>query len=1793
MALRDALLDWVDCQHAARDQEAGAFAPDGDYPMALTDSAAADRAALGIPAGSAASGWRGVVLLEEQLRCDEEPLRLSLKLRTTGRQGREHPTLATVRLFVTRGLTDDEIGKATTAVAVMDDWDTDEQRCAVLAPLVGSSAPPVAVSDDLMALSMRFELRGARVLSLVELAKLKADGNLRILTEAQWAKDVAEAEERKPSRVASMPNFHLPAARASLRAGMVIDTDAPLPTRWCVAVLRACRGVAPEGRMQDAKAVFVDTAVKMRLTITAVDSGGEPAAGPPLVTLESSTRCYSERAATDAMLADFGTGSAKHGAGLYFFEPQTVACLGRPGSYRLTFSIAAPLAGVAVAPLVCTLQRHAPRLRRALDADAIWSVCCHPGDCVTQRGRGAVGCARLEAALEAGDADVVLKGPPMRMKLYFTQRLSSGAEVGFPDDVASGLQLSVWDNDADEQQPIRVTAAALRPADIELTSEGRELVISNVRLTGGVLSTGDALDDKNANAQKRAPHRGSGVFALLRVGLACARVEQTDSDIALYGAAEVPIRVMPGVAASIVFAPGPGMWCASGEEHEPEAYLVLRAALVDECGNAAVRLRVMPADDDEAPQRLALELSRMVSGRDVIDGTIVLVEKPGERDAGTARVRLRVTACFGQTFSVTLRARGLRTAAKLEGIVPARTLRLVVPRGTRLHGRAAALLSALTTVQARVCTVSTDRSTLDAGFTGSLLFSAAPGAPAEWCAMLAQRSAAVADGIATLPQLPLPAVPGRFKLLVRLRHAPEGGGAAQQALDIEAAAAPPATLVAKPCGDEARAGETLRFEFSALCSAGAPTTVSEALLAALQPAGVDAAAMTILRRELLHDGAAAAITLRVSCAPGDVAVRLAAPAQEDGAAALEVGWRVCLEAGPPVGAVSAPCVLTQGDALAAHDVAFVDAGGHECGAACDSCVLEIEPAHWLLVDAPGAGASASTALQFSVRGGVATLTGLRVARSAPVGVHQLAARLLPATASAPRAGSQRRGGGGRTLAQPEPLFDFNLPLDIRAGRHPCSLLLSCHDELVIEAGASVMPTGTVHALDTSAAPVPPGHRLPALSLLLLPAGVAPSDPRVQRGAVLVAATSGAAGGAYDCDAATAAAAPLSADAKAGEYVLHYKLPMPNGAPALASRRVHVIAASTGPLQCAFAAKLPACVEARADGDGDADSELLAAALEVHFTDAHGNDVDLSTALQPHVLRVRFERVDADAEAPPLPQPPAVKRQVSEAEHVAAAARGRVTLHDVRAASAWPSGRYRLAVDLRPEAWRVRPAQPFLATPSHEFTFIGAEEAQAGRDIKRRAAEAAAAVTAALEAVNAAEAAVLQATRDERAAATAVRDAQTTSAAAAAARNRAADTAQRCAADAAPAAAVVAAARAQRWAATPPINIAAAPLHVAEYVSHRVGGDGAIHGHTPVELGGLGASLDDNSDVMCQLWELLRAETPEIGAALCHAAGGSGLGMLICRTNEGMQLGDARLPDTGCHMRLCHTNMQKRFWTRGVQAGHPQAPLAGLPDIRDLPGCLGYVVNLVHLTPAQLAARVLWEPPQQQQQQQAGACGSGRRGAPPTPTQPRWVGLRESVLYYVFGSRMLFENDEALRAFERQHKDRADKCDGLRSLSDRSVAQSGVVHGRNAIPPPRFFTPPCVRWEERAAVRIAALCVCLPALLHRADARPSPHVPQSTLLAPLRDALQTVAAAAAAAAEAAAAEAAAAAAEAAQQGAVHSAASLRAALTERQQAARDARAQYDALHAAAAAAASGAPVQVAAAQTSAPRGNRRR
>jgi hypothetical protein len=1739
MLARGAILRWVEGQHA-RDVEAGPEAPAGDFALALTVPNKDDcirlrfsDAAGGAAGGSSSeiiTGWRGIDLrgCKYVTNAPGAPLRLALTRRHAGRSGRPAALLLTVLCFVTLSGPDDEEARLSTGHAVCFEAGTPEARLPTLKPLHNAAAKPMRTSETREVLQLQLHLNGAVLVPISELVAA-SDEKLRVLDEEEWEKRVREQDSKKPTRIGSVPIWHGEGAGTDPLADACaaeLPAEHQLPRLLRVALLRASAG--RDGAPVTHAGVFVSEATRLTLTVTRLraDTAMEKADD------DSEEEGDEEQLAA---LTEAPSQTLLQGRGVYAFDTSThsLGCLRKPGTYRLTFSIAPAAAGAGpsvasgsaapsaagdaahLAPLTLTLRRAAPPLRCVLDAAAEWSVCTHSGACCTGASQAATAgddaekrCAQQQLG---APLDVTLgEGGLLDTPLFLSQLGEDGAAVCFPPDAWRHINLSVWNtiNDADEiakgsdRRQGKLTTlklAKVRQSDVQLRDGGRELVLSNVRLLPGALPDADELAADGGGSgggrtpARGAPARGAPLHAMLRVGLHSARSEVDGEFNLLRGGSEVPITIRPGTAASIVVEPTLlAEWCAAAKARAG-TLPPLTVCLVDTWGNPTAML-----PRDAAHGQLAMAMTGLSRARSRVEAPADVAElKATGIHAGTAVLRLGVTARHGAPFSITLSAQGVKPLV-LEGEVEKRVVRLLhdgaaaagsAAAGSAAAGSAAAAAAAAATivlsgpaggalrgtVWAHVCApgAAAAAGTPDEAFSGRLTLRA-EGGDATWRAQVAATVMTAARGVAQLPQqLQLPLTPGAARISVHVDTA----SAAHVQLDV--LPPPVARLQALTPDAPARAGAAgVLLEFQALAAGGEVVPVSAALLRALAVSGGDAADVKLVRAEASRCGKISLVTVALRGTPGSqLNVRLAAPPSADGNGsadvamadadadkaapaapqALAVAWSVCLVAGPPKSPALALSTTGGGGAVLRADgtvdvacggalpllISFRDEDGAECDesatAGAEVTLLEEDEQEWLLCGAARA---------WPVRDGAAATEGLRVARNAPTGLHAVSLRLQ--------------------LNPRTPLLDFELRLNILPGTHPAALRLALPGALTVEAGTPLRGLlGTVTLVDAAGRPVmmpaaadaacssdAPPPALSALTLALMQEKDNARDPRTwqRRGETSwsVVAAAGADGAAvYDCEAGALASAPNGA----GTYALHMRLQLPpaddvaygggsrrssgrgggGGAAAAtvtmltAARDVRVVPAARGPrgLRCAFLqpAQLPADVE---------EGALLTKRRDVSLTDAFGNPLgDAAPPPPPGALRLRFAPADPDAALMPLLL--ATAREGDARQDAA------VTFTDVRAPTGVPSGRYVLIAEAIPGAAWMPHAGVVAAQLS--FHFFSAAEGEETRE-RERAAERAAAAARAVAAANAAAAAAA-AEVEKRAA-----DAATATAAKGVAQHAAAHA--RGAADAARAAADAAEAHAQHGrggaGAPPPRFARACPPHVTAYRQADV--RAALHA---------GA-------VMCQLWELIRAETMDVSAALALALGAINLGMLLVASDAVAQLCRTTLPDCASLLPLHSIATQARFWRGGVRAG-AQAPLA-LPDVSQVPGCLGHLVNLIHFSEDVLRLRVLHVA--------AGAAPASRRGSSGSSQQPPAFGPR-AVLYALLGEDLLFNSDAAMHAHAAAAEARGEVPRGsLHSLSGARIGADGAHHGAAAHPRP-FFAPPLAPWDEVMQVCVHACC----------------------------------------------------------------------------------------------------------------------
>ena len=382
----------------------------------------------------------------------------------------------------------------------------------------------------------------------------------------------------------------------------------------------------------------------------------------------------------------------------------------------------------------------------------------------------------------------------------------------------------------------------------------------------------------------------------------------------------------------------------------------------------------------------------------------------------------------------------------------------------------------------------------------------------------------------------------------------------------------------------------------------------------------------------------------------------------------------------------------------------------------------------------------------------------------------------------------------------------------------------------------------------------------------------------------------------------------------------------------------------------------------------------------------------------------------------------MKEQAAECEG------GIISFSSVRVSPDWPTGRVRI----RLVASAMAGCSLKAPLPSFDFQYINARDVEAKGAALRARGEADAA------AQHAAAAAAVARGAAEGAAASAAAAGLTLLRADAAKRAAAAD------ADAASAAALAAAlstgdAAAVDTAGREPVpqlsvHSAAAPPSVRAYA-------------TPSARAALRPSFEPGAAVVCQAWELmradtpqLRADTPQLRAALSLS---SGLDLLVCGP-AGAALHAAVRDALGpCANRLILelAAADGSFFRGGLAPPPNPQQLLRFPAISS-PGFLGYLANIPRLTPSQLSFR--YAPPP-----------THRHGAPPP------AGLRESVLYCLFKDKMLFDTHAHALSHARAHPG----CACL-SLDGTRLERGGREYGGAC--PAAWMSVGGVGWAERAA-----------------------------------------------------------------------------------------------------------------------------
>jgi hypothetical protein len=1026
---------------------------------------------------------------------------------------------------------------------------------------------------------------------------------------------------------------------------------------------------------------------------------------------------------------------------------------------------------------------------------------------------------------------------------------------------------------------------------------------------------------------------------------------------------------------------------------------------------------------------------------------------------------------------------------QLRGRVRTASLVVALPAGTTgpLRADASAPLRAL-----KQCTVAVvDADGVPAcDFVGELRLRDASAPGSAWDQTLAMFRVPVA-GEADLSLLPvtMPAMPGTYRLGLQLAQAPDSQ---MQVIEVIAVGLPLARLVAVAPDAAARVGERMRLVFEAQSVEGGLALVPQALLDTLRCAPGQQG-VAIEERELLDGGTSAAVTVSIDAAPGQVHVRLAAVDDDAAggstapASVLAVAWDVSLEGGPPA-AFSVACAMpalpcgafaaAQGGTIAL-ELSFTDLNGYPADAP-DAAVVQLHaPPPWLQLPSPP---------HWSVQHGAAALEVLQVTRDAPLGRHKLDGVLLP-----------RPPKPGASKAPPASvrLIEFNFSLQVQPGRFAAALALDDlpppdAPPLCVEAGAPV-PMGIVRVLDAAGAPPPPPFRSVSVTVC---AGALEQerDPRLHHGrAELVpaaAADGDATAGRFCCAAGSALTAPTAA----GDYSLLFRYEDPAGdaagAPVVARRRLRVVGAASGPLHIApeDASQLPGrvCVQL-----GEA-TGLLAPELGFVVRDGSGNAVDLSLLLgdapgwRP---AIRFASAAGAEDAMETDGQPAVLADAVCDAFEARLQEGRLLFTQVRTAPDWPCGTYRVWLEPRLPVEAVAARTDATGT-LHAFEFVNAAAGEEERHRAERAAQLRAMHAAAVCERAAAEGALRAANATVQRVAAAHRSGEVLVEKADDVVNAANAAVGMRALHAGRADALVESERARQPA---PLKLLlagerAAPRHVAAY---------ARIGTLPQAAGGLGASLADGSDVLCMVHELLRAERPGVGAVLATAAGAYMLGTVVARTDAGAALVHARLGHSCVVLQPVRAYQklgQQGLWgwraEQRVDEAHPQAPLL-LPPVT-APGFVGYLVNLVHLTPAQLAARLTL---------QLGAAHSVT------------VGLRASVLWCVYRDAKLFADADAMMAYDAEHPTARGALWSLNGDGvGRSIGNDALEYGKEARSQPRFFAPPGVPWAERRSSSLEPELYGALAAVAAAEAAASDAAEAATRAQAARDALAPLTAA---------------------------------------------------------------------------------
>jgi hypothetical protein len=1672
--LRRLFLAWVAGRHAALDQEATQSMPDNTKPFVFVmpesfpgGDAVAFSDGHTRKNGDYFAGWRRLNLVGMRPKTMPERAEASAQVRLlvkkaanwAGRLERlkgycppaEEGYLFTLRLVVTPGPPGDEASPEKTMV-VLDPWTADPHAAErtgikLTAACLGLE---VTASDDELAGSLKAAARLHRA-SVRPMRNLLQDGGVEWLSEEQFWDKARAIKASLPARIALVPQLWTQAAGAadgssdgSIRVlpsppgsteppTIEADCDAASLSHLPFALLRDQSSLPPqqhtaglEGAAQPTSARLHDSSVRLRVSMQHSDGTVVQLDGPGgklLATLYKDNDAY---------------------RGLYYF---TVP-LPSPGDFVLRLE-AVPeeercsFQCVAVPPLVYRVRVAAPT-GLVPASRGTCRGCVHPGTCVggdnVPLPRGAP-CPRWEAA---GLTLQLHALSPLSQPLFFSQRASRRAmRPGHPTQPTRWPADLVAPAGGDDQVRRYSVAFAVRDSrtdgecDIQLAGQprlalsanGLDLRVTDLRLAGGTLPAGSAYRDPAS--KNRAP--GAPIAARL-VMTVTDRGEDPDDDAegddAVTVSAELNLQIAPGplhalrpeleaevaAVADVAATPLRSLRQRFGAQMEV-GDATLRASLRDKSGNLT---------SDGASGRNAVRLTLESAFAPIGANSGLTIEN------GVASLRLRLPP-GSAAYHATLKppAPTSVVALEIEGAVATRRMRLLP---ATLFGDGLRAVAPLTGTAGDTLTLpdaaaqvirGPNAGEVDATFAGTMCFADVTSASSAWNRALRDCDTPMrAGGEGTpLPPLPLPAAAGEHRLVVIVRTA-EGLEVARKEVALRIEAGPVAQL--KPPPGPARAsapvaaGAPLRLTITAADRCGNPVAPPPELLAALRCTVVNRdprpaarslrAALTMTAPPEVGDAPGAVVlSLQVSgAAPQEVSIEVKmplpprAPDASDAAAAPDgdengdptaprfamIMLRQKLMVGPPcatlsqaslVGATVDPqgdVVVRRGDSMPLR-LEIRDAAGNAAGATMASAAV-------IELDAPSrCGVSLPHRAMAVWRDGTGLVEGLAVAPDAPLGPCALAVRVWA------------------TLQQPP--MELRLRLRIEEGCFASQLLAEAADGSALAADVDGTPLLVVQA----------GAPLPLRARARTAAGGAP-DPVPPPPALLLRFVGGAAQllrhvstADAGSDAASGAVYTLGdacAPEAAGDYAAEWLLPGSGGRPAhRAALRLRVtprLAAPPRPPRLALR-YAPADVSLEVAGGADrGGGGVLAASLAVALCDCFGNALrgrDAATLLRSRKVTLCFERsVGGDAEPiwAPAPGDPATLSAALNADE------GLAQFGAVVAGAGldWPDGAYRLVARLEQRAGGSAAAGDVAESDGLEFDFLSAgggetrlQRQRAGADQVRRRA-------AAESALRVAEAALAVATRDGATVAAAAAAAATALAA------MGAGTPER----------INAAAGAE--AREPELHIRHAYLDA--YRRH------ALSGALPRALGTVA--------------ELLRGEGPDVALRLAGLAG-SRAAWLLCRTQAdvtALEMG----PLGGTLVALPLEDNVDLAVGPEEDALHPSGQRPLKLQEPNSAGFVGYFVNLVRLSPDQLAVRL------QVTRRSGGAPGGPGRGRGAQQTLTQQLGLRRTALFQLFGKAMLFTTRAAMHA----HNSMYGASGGLHCLEDASsVGGAGVRYGAGA------------------------------------------------------------------------------------------------------------------------------------------------